>query len=78
MTKASGIMPGVFLTFEEVLHYGPEEPKKNAPGATAQGMSELDSSSIKGTSQLGRCMIETLMTKFQGVCRWGSGWDVLA
>jgi hypothetical protein len=43
MTKASGIMPGVFLIFGEVLHSGPEEPKKNPPGATAQGMSELDS-----------------------------------
>jgi hypothetical protein len=43
MSKASGIMPGVFLIFGEGLHYGPEEPKKNAPGATAQGMSELDS-----------------------------------
>jgi hypothetical protein len=43
MKKASGIMPGVFLIFGEVQHYGPEEPKKNAPGATAQGMSELDS-----------------------------------
>jgi hypothetical protein len=32
-----------FLIFEEVLHYGLEEPKKNAPGAMAQGMSELDS-----------------------------------
>jgi hypothetical protein len=43
MKKASGIMPGVFLIFREVLPNGLDEPKKNAPGATAQGTSELDS-----------------------------------